>query len=122
MSLPGFQRFDVHWFSQKASRDETEPTQPNDDSKDWRLYVIVASPRNADKITCCPVQNSEKGIGMTEVELLQRTYAFLDKDCKISCQEIYTLPKKFFRKYVGHLNATERIKIETALKLYLNLK
>lgn len=122
MASQGFQRFDVHWFSQKGSRDETEPTQPSDDSKDWRLYVIVASPRHADKITCCPIQNSDKGINMTEVELLQKTYPFLDKDCKILCHEIYTLPKKFFRKFVGHLSTDERIKTETALKLYLNLK
>ncbi|MGZ3698870.1 MAG: type II toxin-antitoxin system PemK/MazF family toxin, partial [Bdellovibrionota bacterium] len=88
---------------------------PNDPSDYNRMYVVVADPAGGPTAICCPVQNPGSGVGLTEVPLQRGYTTCISKDCKIVCHEIFTLPKHFFEKKVGHVRPPEQDEIQTAL-------
>ena len=119
---PGFAIWQVWWYDQDESIKTTDPSQPTDHSKEKRMYVIIAPPKdNWNKITCCPVQNAQERISITEVELVNGIYGFVRKHSKILCQEIYTLPKKFFLNCEGSIGQAHSSKVKYALKEHLRL-
>ena len=109
------QQWDIHIVHQQHARKELNPVQPNDPSNYNRMYVIVADPCGSLTAICCPIQNNSSGVGITEVELLRGHTTCITKDCKIVCHEIFTLPRKFFEKKVGHVRPPEQDRIKTAL-------
>jgi mRNA-degrading endonuclease toxin of MazEF toxin-antitoxin module len=78
------------------------------------MYLVIAEPFGSTAI-CCPIQNNNSGLGITEVELKQGYSSCITKGCKIVCHEIFTLPKRFFEKKVGYLRAAEQSQVQTAL-------
>lgn len=106
-------QWDIWVVEQAHARKETNPAQPNDPSDYNRMYVIVADPSGRNTSICCPIQNSLGGAGITEV--------LIAKDCKVVCHDIFTLPRKFFEKKVGHIRPPEQTEIQTALISVLDL-
>jgi mRNA-degrading endonuclease toxin of MazEF toxin-antitoxin module len=110
----GPQVWDIWVVKQQQARKQTTPAQPNDPSEYNRMYVVVAPVYGAVAI-CCPIQNSEKGVYLTDVELKQNYDSCITKDCKVVCNNIFTLPHTFFDKKVGYLKVAEQEKVKTAL-------
>ena len=108
-------QWEIHVVHQVHARKELVPTQPNDPSHYNRMYVIVADPLGGETVICCPIQNSIGGVGISEVGLLNRYATCITKDCKIVCDQIFTLPAKFFERKVGFLRLPEQQKIQTAI-------
>lgn len=109
------QQWEIRYVHQQHARKELNPIQPNDPSDYDRMYVIVAEP-NGNTVICCPIINSQSGVGITEVELPRGYSTRITKDCKIVCHEIFTLPIKFFEaKREGFLRKPEQDKVQTAL-------
>jgi hypothetical protein len=99
-------QWEIHIVQQQFARKELVPPQPNDPSLYNRMYLIIAEPFGSIAI-CCPIQNNNSGLGITEVEI--------SKDWKVVCHEIFTLPKRFFEKKVGYLRSAEQSHVQTAL-------
>ncbi len=123
MSLAKPQPWQIWWLKQKDSRSKTDPKQPNDKSKDNRMFLVIAGWGNSQKITACPIQTNYTGkIGQTEVEILPSDYpTFLKNNSKIFCHEIVTVPIDSFTNQAGILKQADRDKVKTALKFYLRL-
>jgi mRNA-degrading endonuclease toxin of MazEF toxin-antitoxin module len=88
--------------------------QNKDPSLHDRMYLVIAEPFGTTAI-CCPIQNSNSGVGITEVELKNGYNSCISKNSKIVCHEIFTLPKRFFEKKVGYLRSSEQTEVQTAL-------
>ena len=114
-------QWEIWYVHQKYARRELNPPQPNDPSPYNRMYVLVASPYNRDGIICCPIQNKQNLIRLTEVELKDGCAGGITKDCKVVCHDIFTLPKRFFEKMVGILNISEQQQIQVSLRMILEI-
>jgi mRNA-degrading endonuclease toxin of MazEF toxin-antitoxin module len=113
-------QWEIHIVQQQYARKELVPPQPNDPSLYDRMYLVVAEPFGTTAI-CCPIQNNSSGLGITEVELKKGYTSCITKSSKIICNEIFTLPKRFFEKKVGYLRTLEQTQVQTALIAVLDL-
>ena len=121
-SLNGLEMNDVWELKQIQAKHHTKPPQPTDESKDLRMYLIIGVVGGSDMVTCCPIQNKDKGIYGHEVELLQVSFPFLSKDCKVISSDIFTLPDYWFTKKIGMINDPVILpKIKNHIKRYLKI-
>lgn len=121
-SLNGLIQYEVWELKQIQSQQRTNPPQPQDQSKELRLYLIIGVINNNDMVTCCPIQNSDKGIYGHEVGLSKSINHFLDKDCKVVCSNIFTMPDLWFTHKRGTILDDPTIdKIKNHIKRYLRL-
>jgi hypothetical protein len=121
-SLNGLDIYQIWELKQIQSQTFSIPPQPLDNSKDLRLYLIIGIINNNDLVTCCPIQNSDKGIYGHEVALEKKINHFLDKDCKVICSSIFTLPDLWFTAQRGTILDSPTIdKIKNHTKRYLKL-
>lgn len=124
MSVSKPQPWQIWWLRQNNSRSKTEPKQPNDESKDKRMFLIIASWGNSLKVTACPIQTINTGrVGQTEVEIIYADYpSFLKSNSKIMCHEIVTVPVSSFESNsVGFLKSSDKDKVKISIKFYLKL-
>lgn len=108
-------QWDIYLVKQQYARQTLTPPQPNDPSNYDRMYVITANPFERKSVICCPIQNSDSGVALTEVALKRGYGLCITKDCKIVCHDIFTLPKQFFDRRVGFLRPPEQEQVQTAL-------
>lgn len=121
-SLNGLGLYDVWELKQVQAQQHTSPPQPMDNTKDLRLYLIIGVINNNDLVTCCPIQNSDKGVYGHEVFLEKKLNHFLDKDCKVICSSIFTMPDLWFTSKRGVILDVPTIdKIKNHLKRYLKV-
>lgn len=113
----------VWWYNQQASREATDPSQPTDPTKPDRMMLVLTSPNKAH-ITCVPIQTLPTSTPpkMTEVELLNSKYAWLNNDSVAVCSTIVTVPEKFCKQWVGNVVGSDMEKVHTAIKTHLRLK
>ena len=121
-SLNGLETNEVWELKQIQAKHHTKPPQPTDESKDLRMYLIIGMTNGSDMVTCCPIQNKDKGIYGHEVELLQTSFSFLSKDCKVVSSHLFTLPDYWFTKKIGEINDPRvLLKIKSHIKRYLKI-
>lgn len=85
------------------------------------MYVVVANPRGRNTAICCPIQNAQTGIGVTEIALAKGYQPCITKNSKIVAHDVFTLPQRFFEKKRGFLQPGEQDKVQTAIALVFGI-
>lgn len=114
-------QWEIWLVKQQYARKHSNPPQPNDPSSYDRMYVVIADPCGRANTICVPIQNSDTGVGLSEVILKRGYTTCITKDCKIVCHNIFTLPVAFFEKKMGFVRNAEQEKIQASLIFVLDL-
>jgi len=116
------QKWDVLWVKQKEARQEMYPPQPGDPTKPYRLYVVISPDAHlvqGGKITCLPVGGQSHN-PFLDVPL-RAGEGGVTKDCFIWCNEVFSVGQKFFDELVGSIPDSARLRVNHALRDYLDL-
>jgi mRNA-degrading endonuclease toxin of MazEF toxin-antitoxin module len=120
-------KWDIWTLSQNDARELTDPTQPLDESKDIRAYVVM-SPRailraGARTVVCFPLQTFGNGTSSCiEIPGGKNHTSGLHKPvshCWVSTP--YTLPKTSFVKKIGYVHPNEQRKITFAVQEFFQI-
>lgn len=118
-----YQKWEVWNFDQSGSRNNSNPKQPNDSSKSYRPFLIIAPGSTPyGFVTCCPLQDVGTKVVMSQVRIPNQYGGFIRKDCKVLCHDIFTLEKSYFRIFLGVISDLKiQEDVENALLNHLGL-
>jgi mRNA-degrading endonuclease toxin of MazEF toxin-antitoxin module len=117
-------KWDVWELAQDEARNSTDPSQPNDATKDRRYYVIIspnAYLKSANVAVCVPIQTVSDGSCFSVLIHGKPSRAGIPYNSYARCTDYYTFEKRLFKKRMGHLTAQEADKVEAAIKDFYEL-
>lgn len=111
------------WFiRQKESANSSHPSQPSDNSKPLRPYLVISSCYYSSlKVTVLPIQTSRPNIAHA-IELLPTKENGLMNASWVVCSQIFTIEKAYFDKKCGIVSHSDFNLIHTTMTAYLAKK